>query len=312
MKDSQPYEPPDADAIEDAQNKDNNLGLLLAQRRLYSRAKIWTTVRGVGIGLIAVAAPLIAAFWEPLAVWAAAVAAGWYILNRVVFRRLERRDATYGATAQELFDVTVFGMPTIAVRDPRLLPEDVARIVGRGSPRRNRALAEEELRNWYPIKTNVPGRVAIAIAQRGNLAYTRRLLQRHATLWLWLLCGWAVAAIAIALCFEFSLATFLLAVALPVMPPLVDAWDEYSQIRVAGREREALANEIEDAIKADATSPIPPQQLLTWQGQLFALRRDSPLVPDWLYWLLRDRAEAEMSEAAETIGRTSVQQEGDR
>ena len=35
-------------------------------------------------------------------------------------------------------------------------------------------------------------------------------------------------------------------------------------------------------------------------------------LPDWLYWLLRDRAEAEMSEAAETIGRTSVQQEGDR
>lgn len=81
--------------------------------------------------------------------------------------------------------------------------------------RRRQAYADEELRNWYPIKTNVPGRVAIAIAQRGNLAYTRRLLQRHATLWLWLLCGWAVAAIAIALCFEFSLATFLLAVALP-------------------------------------------------------------------------------------------------
>ena len=308
MKDSQPYEPPNASAIGDAQNRDSNLKLLLAQRRLYSRAKIWTTVRGVGVGLIAVAAPLIAAFWEPLAVWAAAVAAGWYILNRVVFRRLERRDATCGATAQELFDVTVFGMPTIAVRDPRLLPEHVARIIGRGSPRRRQAYADEELRNWYPIKTNVPGRVAIAIAQRGNLAYTRRLLQRHATLWLWLLCGWAVAAIAIALCFEFSLATFLLAVALPVMPPLVDAWDEYSQIRVAGREREALANEIEDAIKADATSPIPPQQLLTWQGQLFALRRDSPLVPDWLYWLLRDRAEAEMSEAAETINETLTRQ----
>lgn len=309
MKDSQPYEPPDAGVIADTQNKDSNLKLLLAQRRLYSRAKIWTTVRGVGVGLIAVAAPLIAAFWEPLAVWAAAVAAGWYVLNRVVLRRLERRDATCGATAQELFDVTVFGMPTIAVREPRLLPEDVARIIGRGSLRRRQAFADEKLRNWYPIRTNVPGRVAIAIAQRGNLAYTRRLLQRHATLWLWLLCGWAVTAIVIALCFEFSLATFLLAVALPVMPPLVDAWDEYSQIHVAGREREALANEIEDAIKADPTSPIPAQQLLAWQGQLFALRRDSPLVPDWLYWLLRDRAETEMSEAAETIGRTSARQE---
>ncbi|MCF8542782.1 MAG: hypothetical protein K9G24_06850 [Candidatus Nanopelagicales bacterium] len=311
MKDLQQYEPPDAGAIADAQNEDSNLTLLLAQRLLYSRAKIWTTVRGVGVGLIAVSAPLIAAFWEPLAVWVAAVAAAWYVLNRVVFRRLERRDATSGATAQELFDMSVFGMPTIAVRAPRLVPEDVARIVGRGGLRRRRAFAEEKLRNWYPIRTNVPGRVAIAIVQRGNLAYTRRLLQRHATLWLWLLCGWALTAIGIALWFEFSFETFLLAVALPVMPPLVDAWDEYSQISAAGREREALANEIEDAIKADATSPIPAQQLLTWQGQLFALRRDSPLVPDWLYWLLRNRAEAEMSEAAETIGETSAWQEED-
>lgn len=308
MTNSQPYEPPDAGAIADAQNEESNLKLLLAQRRLYSRAKTWTTVRGVGIGLIAVAAPLIAAFWEPLAVWVAAVAAGWYILNRVVFRRLERREATRGATAQELFDTAVFGMPTIAVREPRLLPEDVARVVGRGYPRRRQAFAEEKLRNWYPIQTSLPGRVAIAIAQRGNLTYTRRLLQRHAMLWLWLLCGWAVTAIVIALCFEFSLAMFLLAVALPVMPPLVDAWEEYSQIRVAGREREALANEIEDAVRSDTASPISPQQLLTWQGQLFALRRDSPLVPDWLYWLLRDRAEAEMSEAAETIDETLTRQ----
>lgn len=306
------YQPPDADAIADAQNKESNLKLLLAQRRLYSRAKTWTTVRGVGVGVIAVAAPLIAAFWEPLAVWAAAVAAGWYVLNRVVFRRLERWDATRGATAQELFDVAVFGMPTIAVRDPHLLPEDVARVVGRRYPRRRQAFDEEKLRNWYPIRTNVPGRVAIAIAQRGNLAYTRRLLHRHAALWLGLLCGWAITAIVIALCFEFSLATFLLAVALPVMPPLVDAWEEYSQIRVAGLECEALANEIEAAVRSDTANPIAPQQLLTWQGQLFALRRDSPLVPDWLYWLLRDRAEAEMSEAANTIDETLTQQKEDK
>ena len=311
MKMLQLYEPPEAAAIAGSQNEERNLKLLFAQRRLYSRSKTWTIVRGVGVGVIAVAAPLIAAFWEPLAVWAAAIAAGWYILSRVVFRRLERRYATRGASAQELFDTSVFGMPTIAVREPRLLPEDVARVVGRGYPRQRQAFADEKLQNWYPIRTNVPGRVAIAIAQRGNLAYARRLLQRQATLWLWLLCGWAVTAIVIALCFEFSLVTFLLAVALPIMPPLVDAWEEYSQIRAAGLEREALANEIEDAIRADTASPITSQQLLAWQGQLFALRRDSPLVPDWLYWRLRDRAEAEMSEAAETIeGTLARQKEG--
>lgn len=304
------YEPPDAEAMATAQNSTANLKMLLVQRRLYSRAKIWTTIRGLGVGVVAVAAPLIAAFSPPLAVWAAAAAAAWYVLNRVLFLPLERRDATRGATAQEQFDVAVFGMPTIAVREPRVLPEDTARIAGAGRFRR-KAYSDEKLRGWYSIQENVPGRVAIAIAQRGNLAYTRRLLQRHATLWLGLLCGWAAVTVAISLWFNFSLATFLLAVALPVMPPLVDAWDEFFRVRSAGRESEALADEIEDAIRADGSAPIRPEQLLAWQAQLFALRRDSPLVPDWLYQLLRDRAEAEMSEAAETLGRTSAHQEED-
>jgi|GEM_PF-1195426 len=314
----QPYEPPDARTIAAAQETVESLKLLLVQRRLYSRAKVWTTVRGLGVGLVAVAAPLVAAFWQPLAVSAAAAAAAWYVLNRVLFRPLERRDATRGATAQEQFDVAVFGMPTIAVRDPRVLPEDILRIAGT-SKRRRKAYTEEKLRGWYPIQEDVPGRVAIAIAQRGNLAYTRCLLQRHANLWLWLLSGWAVVAVGISLWFSFDLATFLLAVALPVMPPLVDAVDEFLHMRAAGREREALANEIEDAIRADGSVPIRadgsvpirPEQLLAWQGQLFALRRDSPLVPDWLYWVLRDRAEADMSEAAETIGKTSARQKED-
>lgn len=309
MTDETSYEPPDATAIASAQNIDSNLKLLLVQRRLYSRAKLWTTVRGAGIGLIAVAAPLAAALWEPLAVWVGAVAAAWYVLNRVLFQALERRSATKGATAQEMFDTAVFGMPTIAVREPRLLAEDIARIAGRGIARRRRAFNDEKLRNWYPIQREVPGRVTIAIAQRGNLAYTRRLLQRSAALWLWLLMGWAFFVVVMALCLRFELSTFLLVIALPVMPPLLDAFDEYHQVRAAGREREALANEIVDAIRADSTRPIPPQQLLAWQGQLFALRRDSPLVPDWIYRLMRNHAEAEMSEAAETIGTTSAQQE---
>ena len=301
------YEPPSAEEIAKAQDADANLKLLLAQRRFYSRAKIWTTVRGLGVGIVAVAAPLFAAFWEPAAVPAATVAAVWYVLNRVLFRQLEHREAARGATVQEQFDTTIFGMPTIAVREPRVLPEDIVQIAGAGKSRR-RAYAVEKLRGWYSIQ-NKPGRVAIAIAQRGNLSYSRRLLKRHAALWLSLLVGWAVISVVIALCFGFSLTTFLLAVAIPVLPPLVDAWDEFLQVRAAGREREALANEIQDAINADATTRIRPEQLVAWQSQLFALRRDAPLVPDWLYWLLRKGNEAEMSEAAETIGKTARQEE---
>lgn len=293
------YNPPTVTAIAKAQNAEANLKLLLVQRRLYSQAKRWAFFRGLGVGLVAVTAPLIAAFWAPLAEWASAFAAVWYALNRALFRYFERRKARLGAAAQEQFDLKVFGMPIIAVREPRLLPEDIA-LIDR-SARRRKAFSEEELRNWYPIRKDVSGRVAIAIAQRGNLSYSRRLLQRYALLWLSSLCAWVFITLGIAIYSRFDLATFLLAVALPVLPPLVDALDEFLQVRAAGSEREALANEIEDAIRADVKSPITAQQLLAWQGQLFALRRDTPLVPDWLYRLFRDCAETEMSDAAETI-----------
>lgn len=304
------YQPPSANEVAKAQNIDANLKLLLAQRRLYSRTKIWTGVRGVGVGVVAIGAPILTAIWPDAAVPAATVAAVWYVLNHVLFKFLERRGATRAATVQEQFDTTIFGMPTVAVRDLRVLPEDISRLTGVGAgarAARRHTYAIEKLRDWYSIQENVPGAVAIAIAQRGNVAYSRRLLDRNAALWLGLLGVWAIVAITISIISSFSLATFLLVVAIPVLPPLLDAWDEFQKVRAAGREREALANEMQDAISNNRTTPIQPEQLVAWQSQLFALRRDAPLVPDWLYNLLRDRNEAEMSDAARALGEDAKQ-----
>lgn len=306
------YQPPSAKDVEKAQNTDANLKLLLAQRRLYSRAKVWTGIRGAGVGVVAIAAPILTSIWPGAAVPVATTAAVWYVLNHVLFKFLEHRGATRAATVQEQFDTTIFGMPTVVVRELRVSPEDISQLTGAGTGakvgRRN-AYSVEKLRDWYSIQKNVPGAVAIAIAQRGNVAYTRRLLDRNAALWLSLLVAWAAIAVTISVVSGFSLATFLLVAAIPVLPPLVDAWDEFRKVRAAGREREALANEMQDAIFANSTTPIQPEQLVAWQSQLFALRRDAPLVPDWLYQLLRNRNEAEMSEAAQAIG-ISAQQDG--
>jgi hypothetical protein len=299
------YQPPSANDVAKAQNLDANLKLLLAQRRLYSKTKIWTGVRGTGVGVVAIGAPIMTAIWPEAAVPVATIAAIWYVLNHVLFKFLERRGATRAATIQEQFDTTIFGMPTVAVRDLRVLPEDISQLTRAGAgtiASRRYAYSMERLRDWYSIQKNVPGAVAIAIAQRGNVAYSRRLLDRNAALWLSLLIVWAIMAITISIASGFSLATFLLVVAIPVMPPLLDAWDEFQKVRAAGREREALANEMQDAISNNRTTPIQPEQLVAWQSQLFALRRDAPLVPDWLYNLLRDRNETEMSDAARALG----------
>lgn len=74
------YRPPTAAEIAGAQNPDANLKLRLAQRRLCSGAKIWSGVRGVGLGVVAIAAPVLTAIWPAAAVPVASVAAVWYAL----------------------------------------------------------------------------------------------------------------------------------------------------------------------------------------------------------------------------------------
>lgn len=305
------YTPPSPTQINEAQNDDAQLRLLLAQRRLYSRAKVWANVRGFGLGIVAIASPLAVAVWPDSATGAASIAAGWFALNRLVFRPAERRAATPAATIQEQFDTRIFSMPTIAVRDPQVLPEEVVRLTNKKWNLRKKAYSAERLRNWYPINVNVDGRVAIAIAQRGNLAYTEALLRRSANLWVGLLTGWAILAVAIGLIAGFSLESFLLAIVLPILPPVLDAADEWQRVRAARKERRALTLEIQDAITNDPAKPISPDQLLGWQAQLFSLRRDAPLVPDWLYWLLRPGIEQEMEAAADMLGRSADGQPGD-
>src|SRR5699024_10082953 len=131
------------------------------------------------------------------------------------------------------------------------------------------------------------------------LVYAQTLLTKNAKLWVALLIVWFLVAVTIGIVSKFDLPTFLLVVALPTLPPFMDAVDEWLRIRTAGKQRRAIANEIQDAVSNYTT--VPPDYLLTWQSQLFALRRDSPLVPDWLYRLLRSRTEDEMAEGARFI-----------
>jgi len=294
------YSPPTPDKIKSAQNADPQLKLLLAQRRFYSRAKIWGNLRGMGLGLVAVAAPIVVAIWPDTEVWVASIAAIWFALNRLLFRALERYYAVRAATLQERFDTKVFGMPDLAVRDTVVLEEEITRLTG-GRIRRRKAYSDEKLRGWYVIDETVNGGVAVALAQRGNVAYTQTLLGRASALWLGFLIVWIVVAITVGIVANFSLSTWLLAVALPVLPPWLDAFDEWVRVRSAGKERRALVGEIESAARSDKAESIRPEQLLAWQSQLFALRRDAPLVPDWIYWFFRKQTEREMSEATRSF-----------
>src|SRR5687768_1647236 len=111
-----PYEPPTAGEIALRQDTDAALRLLISQRKLYSKGKRFLALRMWGMGVIAIAAPLIAFIWPDAAVAGGAIAGAWLALGRTFFKQVEERHARQGAAVQELFDAYVFKMPNIALR----------------------------------------------------------------------------------------------------------------------------------------------------------------------------------------------------
>ena len=291
------YKPPSSRLIATAQNSPAALRLLLAQRRLYSRAKRWAFMRTIGISGVAVAAPLVTYFVPSASVGMGAVAGAWIFVSRTWFVRVERSYAARGADVQEQFDSLVFSMPQLALRAPRVTPEEISDLVGDDST----ALASadrERLKDWYPVDDQLPGHISIAIAQRANAAYSERLLNANANVWLLMTGAWSLLAAVLGVSLGLGLSDFLLGVALPLLPALLDVFEQWDSTRSAGRERRAIADGIERRIRRVDGDAVTGQDLLIWQDQLYDLRRRAPQIPDLVYTGTRRRNELAMTAAA--------------
>src|SRR5665647_318976 len=151
MGDPKPdYSPPTSAVINARQNEDDALRPLIAQRRLYSRAKRWQSARWLGLLVISLAAPVVTIIWDQAAVWVGAAAGLWLFLGRTFFAWRELATMTKAAIVQEDFDLYVFAMPRSIERADRPSLEDIARVSGENSTLRATA-SRENLLDWYPV-----------------------------------------------------------------------------------------------------------------------------------------------------------------
>lgn len=290
------YIPGPSGAMLDRQNAPRALRLLVAQRRLYTVAKRWQAVRWFGVLIIGIAAPVVAILWPQAAVAMGAIAGAWLFVGRTVLAWAEARLMTRAAVVQEEFDHYVFGMPETIERSGGPTREDIAHLVG-PDDRLPGVVRKQRLADWYPIDAANSGARAVAIAQRANAAYSDRLLRATVTVWGVGSVAWTVLLIAISMVVGMSLATFLLGVALPVLPAFLDAFEYIRSTARAARDRADLARTIESRITAQSDE-VEGQELLVWQERLFELRRTTPQIPNWLYRLLRPKNEMAMHAAA--------------
>jgi hypothetical protein len=254
----------------------------------------------LGIGVIAVAAPIATAFYPGIAVVVGAIAAVWVFFARTLFFTIERRQSAKAAEIQEQFDLLLFAMPQLAPRDPSATPEEISDLTG-DDQTTLASVKRESLKNWYPIHADIDGKYAIAIAQRGNAAYSERLLRFNANLWLGITVIWSAIALAIGLILGLSTGQFLLGVVLPLLPALLDVWEQWRQIASASREQRALCDRIDKSIREEGQGSFSGEDLLLWQSQLYTLRRNAPHVLNAVYRKLRQKNELAMNSAAASL-----------
>jgi len=291
------------------QNDAQALRLLLAQRRLYTRAKWWSFLRWIGFSVIGVSAPILTAVVPQAAVIVGAIAGVWIFLSRTWFSSVEQNVAAKAAEIQERFDQRVFGMPELVTRVPSASIEEVVQLVGDDKA----ALADadrERIKDWYPFDGRVDGAMSIAIAQRANAAYSERLLNANANVWLTVTLAWSATAVIIGVIVGLTFTQFLLGVALPLLPALLDVWDQFRLTKRAGEVRRAMADDIEKAVRGRSDRELSPEDLLLWQDQTYELRRTSPQVPNLVYKRARDRNEQAMHTAAAELAEMALHRSG--
>lgn len=283
------------------QDEDDALRLLVAQRRLYSRAKRWSGLRWFGMLVIGLAAPVVSVIWPTLAVVSGAVAGLWLFLGRTLLVVAQSATTAKAAALQEQFDFYVFGMPQSIERSTLPSIEEISAVAGPDADIRTVA-ADEKLLGWYPIDVDDVPTVSVAISQRANAAYADRLLRTTAIVWAVATCTWVVVLVGASVLFELSLLTFLVGVVLPVLPAFLDVVQYVLSVWRAAHDRQDLARSIEIQLKQTEES-IDGGDLLVWQSRLYDLRRLAPQVPDLIYRVKRAANERTMRSAALLLGR---------
>jgi len=292
------YVPPTSAAINQRQNDVRALRLLIAQRRLYTRAKRWQGVRWGGLLVLGIGAPFVSLLAPTFAIASGAVAGVWLFAGRTVLTWLETRTMVKAACVQEELDHYLFGMPQTITRAERPTPEDIALLVSREDVR---SIADREnLIDWYPVDVASPGVVTIAIAQRANASYTDRLIRTTVGVWAAITIIWMAVLIVWGSISGITLSDFLLGALFPVLPAFLDVAEYVVNTWKAARDRADLATTIERRLSTPSAT-IDGQDLLVWQERLFDLRRTTPQVPNWLYRATRKRNERAMSVAARQL-----------
>lgn len=303
--------------ISDRQNTEINIQRLAAQRYLYSRAKRLHFIRLMltlpTILVLSIIVVLLKSQQVASYVGIQTYDASWllalvslvvFVLDRFIFEPVQQEQKAAAAAIQEEFDCDVLQIPWNDIELPKR-PErekiisNARRYLTRYGP--------DKLYNWYacPDDNLIPLPAARAICQRSNVSWDARLRQRYMIVVL--ICGIVVsiAIVAVATAYDLSLRGLLSAVAAPLLPVAGFVVGEIRQNRAAIQALEEIRDCIEEQWEAILSRDLSDNDLVyksrQLQDRIYAGRKRSTLIPDWLYEKLRPSNEGLMVATAEQM-----------
>lgn len=276
-----------------AQRRELNLRRQAGAKAIYRRAKLLQFVGGSLSLVFALLAPILLFVAPGLGAILGALAGAWIFATRLLVQPIRNRWREEGAGAQESFDCDVLGLSWNQSLVKRVTTEEI-----RSASRR---VDLDEVRDWYPTTSTMDWPGSVLTCQRSNAVWARREHSAYAGVLIAVAISWALLGIVVSLIHHAGLATYLVAIALPSLPALLDATDLARGHRDASSARAIL----EEAIDAQlaALSKVTAEQLRENQDRLYDLRRDAPLVPEWFYNLIASRYEDDMRFAADQEAR---------
>ena len=161
------------------QNAETNIDKLLAQRRLYSKAKTfkWSFV------LITIILPIIISFLDNFRVIEIKEWQNIYIIYMVIafiigiiFDNLTNNYKDIAAVIQEEFDISVFSIPKrkYLINMIEANPNVIRKYSKKDKENINKI---EAVKNWYPIEIRkVRTNISVLLCQRANVYYDEKLM----------------------------------------------------------------------------------------------------------------------------------------
>lgn len=264
----------------DNQNTEKSRQYLLAQRKLYSNAKIWTWLVWLA-ALSPVAAQLIKPYIpnapEYFNLISAVVGGGLaFLISSTIKRKVEM-----AARMQEEFDLGVYEIPRNEGLTGRpITPDERLKVVGNEK-------IPDNLTNWYsPVISTAPHpSLAILLCQRENVIWDWHLKLRTARI---LAVSAAVILILTILCGLFrkmQLNDWLLNVLSLVAVFLYVILQFAYSIAKIGESQRMIEEEINANIEAfkTANTVVGEQTLRLYQDRIFKNRTENYMAPDLLY-----------------------------